>query len=74
MALEIVERGVRVLGVISALDLKIVSDVPTELCRHVRQLLDRDWVFVLFGLAPDRPIGSSGLLRLDSSDICLLKG
>ena len=74
VALKIVERGVWVLGVIGSLGPEMISDVPMELCRHGRQLLGSDWVFILFGLAPDQPIGSSGLLRVDSSEIRLLKG
>jgi hypothetical protein len=75
VALKIVERGVRVLGVVGSLGCEMISDVPTELCCHVYQLLGSDWIFVLFfmRLAPDRPIGSSGLLCVDIGEIRLLQ-
>lgn len=73
IALEIVERGVWIPGVVGSLGFEVVSNVLAKLCRHVRQLLRRDWNLPLIRFAPDRPIGSCGLSRVDVGEVRLLQ-
>jgi hypothetical protein len=51
VALEIVEGGVWIPSVISTLSFEVLSDVPTELCYHVRQLLGCNRILVCIEVA-----------------------